>query len=145
MGTIAPITAVLVVFSFIASTGFSTPVFAVGNNDNDEANIMHSFINDNPNNAVVVNSRPNLLRTTEVLAHGTVPAGGQGSATAVCPTGWVANGGGFSGSGNPGVFVYASQPGGGNPPNRWFVAAFNTNPGPNTESITAFVMCARIP
>ena len=87
----------------------------------------------------------NLIRTMEVLAHGTVPAGGQGSATAVCPTGWVATGGGYSGSGNPGVFVYANQPGGGDTPDRWFVAAFNTNPGPNTESINAYVMCARAP
>jgi hypothetical protein len=144
MGTIAPITAVLVVFSFIASTGFSTPVFAVSNNDNDEANIMHSFINDSPNNAAVVNSRvPNLLRTTEVLAHGTVPPNGQGSATAFCPEGWVATGGGFSGSGSSGVFFYASQPAGGVPSNAWFVAAFNTNPV--GEAINAFVMCARVP
>ena len=65
---------------------------------------------------------PNLLRTTEVLAHGLVPPNGQGGANAVCPTGWVTTGGGYSGSGNPGVFVYASQPGEGNPPNAWFVA-----------------------
>jgi len=143
MGTIAPMIAVVVVFSFIASTGFSTPVFAVGNDD-DEANMMHSFINDNPNNAAVVHSRvPNLLRTTEVLAHGTVPPNGQGSATAFCPTGWVATGGGFSGSGSSGVFFYASQPTGGVPPNAWFVAAFNTNPV--GEAINAFVICARVP
>jgi hypothetical protein len=46
MDTIKPIIAVVVVFSFIVSTGFSTAVFAVSNND-DEANIMRSFINDN--------------------------------------------------------------------------------------------------
>ena len=56
---------------------------------------------------------------------------------AFCPTGWVATGDGFAGSGDPGVFVYASQPGGGDTPNRWFVAAFDTNPGPNTESLSA--------
>ena len=69
MGTIEPIIAVVVVISFIASTGFNTAVFAVSNNDDDEANIMRSFINDNnPNNAAAVPSRvPNLMRTMEVL------------------------------------------------------------------------------
>ena len=58
MGTIEPIIAVVVVISFIASTGFNTAVFAVSNNDDDEANIMRSFINDNnPNNAAAVPSR----------------------------------------------------------------------------------------
>ena len=124
MGTIEPIIAVVVVISFIASTGFNTAVFAVSNNDDDEANIMRSFINDNnPNNAAAVPSRvPNLMRTMEVLAHGTAPPNGQGSATAFCPAGWVATGGGFSGSGSSGVFFYASQPTGGVPPNAWFVA-----------------------
>jgi len=145
MGTIAPITAVLVVFSFIASTGFSTPVFAVSNND--DTNMMRSFINDNnPNNAAAVHSRvPNLIRTMVVRADGTVPANGQGSATAVCPTGWVVTGGGFAGSGAPGVFVTANQPSGDDPANAWFVAAFNTNPGPNSQSIIAYAVCARVP
>jgi hypothetical protein len=137
---------VVVVFSFIASTGFITAVFAVSNDD-DEANIMRSFINDNnPNNAGSIPHRaPNLIRTMEVTAHGSAPPNGQGSATATCPTGWVATGGGFSGSGAPGVFFTASQPGGGDPPNSWFVVAFNTNPGPNSEAVNAQVICARAP
>ncbi|HEY7572081.1 MAG TPA: hypothetical protein VH796_12005 [Nitrososphaeraceae archaeon] len=65
--------------------------------------------------------------------------------TATCPKGWVATGGGFSGSGAPGVFFYASQPSGGDTPNGWFVAAFNTNPGPNSEAVNAQVICARAP
>ena len=71
---------------------------------------------------------PNLIRTMEVTAHGSAPPNGQGSATATCPTGWIATGDGFSGSGAPGVFFTASQPSGGNPPNSWFVVAFNTKP-----------------
>jgi hypothetical protein len=144
MGTIGPIIAVVVVFSFIATTGFNTAVFAMRNNG-DEANIMRSLIEDNNPNVAADFRGHNLIRVMEVIAHGTAPPNGQGSATAFCPAGWVATGGGFAGSGASGVFFYASQPSGGNPPNAWFVAAFNTNPGPNSQSITAYVMCARAP
>jgi hypothetical protein len=145
MGTIESIVAVVVVFSFIASIGFNTAVFAV-RDDDQEANIMRGFITDNNPSVAAGSSGHNLIRTMEVIAHRFAPPNGQGSATASCPTGWVATGGGFSGSGAPGVFFYANQPTGGNPPNAWFVAAFNTNTNSiNNEAVNAYVMCARAP
>lgn len=144
--TLESIIAIVVVLSFIASIGFSTAVFAVRYGDEQDANMMRGFITNNNPNVAANSGGHNLIRTMEVIGHGVLPANGQGSVTAVCPAGWVVTGGGYYGSGSPGIFVYADRPYAAlpdTPPDTWLVAAFNTNS--NLESISADAICARAP
>jgi hypothetical protein len=159
METIPSIISGMIVLLLVTTVGFSTAVFVTRNdngtntNQTTSSNASGSFTNDYTRSitpsTINIGSHPsaaeskgghNSIRVISVNAHTSIPAGGQNGVTAKCPPGYVVTGGGFAGSGAPGVFVYQSLPDG-VPPTGWFVGAFNTTP--DNEAITAIAMCAR--
>ena len=142
MERIASIIAVTIVLSLITIDGFATAVFATLNNNATKTNQTTSqtpAVADSNDIATDFKGH-NSIRVISVRVRTFIDAGGQGSAIANCPTGWVVTGGGFAGSGQPGVFVYENHPDG-NPPTGWTASGFNTSP--NNQVWNVYVVCAR--
>ena len=70
-----------------------------------------------------------------------VVAGGAGSSTIFCPSGWVSTGGGYT-KGLPGN-VYVNAPASNSAGTGGWMAAVD-NPGVDATSIKAFTRCARV-